>query len=391
MLPAALIAIPKGGYIVIIMLTLSLIGLVFNRGKLALGKWEKYFVFSFVFYFIVIVINVWWFDGKLHDIDTPSRLLLVLPIYFFIRKTTLSINWLVWGIAIGAVLTGLLTFGTIDTHYVSKVFSVQTGNFSLFSAILGLSSIMFISKSNSYLMNTLLISGFILGIVASIALGGRGVWISTTISIIILLFINPINWGKGAKFVVFLSFIGILVTAYLIPQTDVKNRIYKASSETISWIENGKSDSSVGARLEMWKASFEIIKENPLIGVGEDNYAKSQQVLIDQGKIDKFVGRFYHPHSEYITSLVEQGAIGLLAFILLLFLPLKHLLNVLQKNTISSCQKSLVATGLVVIFHYLFYSFTANVLAHQSTVLFYAIFLVVINGYISMKDISISK
>ena len=144
MLPAALIAIPKGGYIVIIMLTLSLIGLVFNRGKLALGKWEKYFVFSFVFYFIVIVINVWWFDGKLHDIDTPSRLLLVLPIYFFIRKTTLSINWLVWGIAIGAVLTGLLTFGTIDTHYVSKVFSVQTGNFSLFSAILGLSSIMLI-------------------------------------------------------------------------------------------------------------------------------------------------------------------------------------------------------------------------------------------------------
>ena len=86
-------------------------------------------------------------------------------------------------------------------------------------------------------------------------------------------------------------------------------------SNVTSWVMHGKADTSSGARLEMWKAAFEVIKENPIFGVGEDNYAKHQQKLIDQGKIDKSVGDFLHPHGEYITSLVEQGAIGLLAFI----------------------------------------------------------------------------
>ena len=85
-LPTALAAIPKGGSIVVLMLILSVVGLTIKREGMKLNKWEKYFVLSFVFYFFVVAVNLWWFDGKLHDLDTPSRLLLVLPIFFFIRK-----------------------------------------------------------------------------------------------------------------------------------------------------------------------------------------------------------------------------------------------------------------------------------------------------------------
>ena len=137
-LPTALVAIPKGGSVVALMLILSLVGLAISRDKLELSKWEKYFVFSFMFYFIVVAINLWWFDGDLRDLDVPSRLLLVLPIYFFIRKNDVSINWLIWGIVFGAIVSVLIKLGMINTTYLSNVVTVQTGVFSLFSSIFGL-------------------------------------------------------------------------------------------------------------------------------------------------------------------------------------------------------------------------------------------------------------
>ena len=172
--------------------------------------------------------------------------------------------------------------------------------------------------------------------------------------------------------------------AYLTPQTDVKTRLTQATNNVSQWSENGKSNTSSGARLEMWKASFEVIKENPIIGVGEDNYAKHQQKLIDQGKIDKFVGHFAHPHGEYLTGLVEQGTIGLFFLILLFLSPLKYLFEEAHKN-LDAHQKSLVGIGVLIILHYLFYSFTATVFAHQSSTLFYAVFLSIVIGTISMK------
>jgi len=384
-LPTALVSIPKGGSVVAFMLILSLVGLAINRDKLELDKWEKYFVFSFIFYFAVIAINLWWFDGKLHDIDTPSRLLLVLPIFFFIRKSNISASWFIWGVSLGAIVSGLIKFGMIDTDYLSKVVTVQTGIFSLFSSILGLSSLMLIRKSSAGVKNAIFLIAFIFGISASILSGGRGVWISAILSLGIILFVNPVNWKIRTRFISVLLLFSVFMGAYFAPQSGVKNRVDAAFNNVASWVESGKSNTSAGARLEMWKASYIIVKENLLIGVGEDNYAKHQKKLIDRGEIDKFVGNFAHPHNEYIASFIEQGAIGLLASILLLLSPLKCIFSTIKTKTLNSHQISLAIVGIFVILHYLFYAFTATVFAHQSATLFFAVMLVVVIGFLTFN------
>lgn len=385
-LPLAIVAIPKGGIIVALMLVLSLVGLAINRDKLELGKWEKYFVFSFIFYFAVIAINLWWFDGKLHDLDTPSRLVLVLPIYFFIRKTDIKVDWFIWGVVLGSILAGLIKFGIIDVYYLSKIVTVQTGIFTLLSSIFALSSLVFIGKGNSKIKNTLLYVAFASGIVASFMSGGRGVWIAAISSLIFISIINPMRWSIGLRLSAVLSMIILFYSAYLIPQTGVKNRIDSALKNTTSWAQNGQANTSSGARLEMWKASFEVIKENPIIGVGEDNYAKHQKRLIEQGKIDKFVGNFLHPHGEYITSLVEQGIIGLLAFIFVLLTPIMFFIKNIKYNSFNYRERALAASGMLISLHYLFYSFTSGVFDHQSTTLFYAVFMVIIFGLIESNS-----
>jgi len=383
-LPSALVAIPKGGIVAAFIVFLSIVGLFIDNNKLKLSKLEKYFILSFVCYFLWVAINLWWFDGELKDLDTPSRIILVLPIFFFIRKSNISPNWLIWGIVFGSILTGGIKFNFFDINYLSKVSTVQTGIFSLFSAILSLSSLMFINKSNPYVNNIIFFTAFIFGIVASFLSGGRGVWVASMLTILILLIFNPIRWRGVVRLAFFALFSVSFLGSYFISETGVKNRIDLAINNTEAWFDSGWANSSSGARLEMWKASFEVIKENPIIGVGEDNYAKHQQKLIDQGKIDKFVGRFAHPHGEYLTGLVEQGTIGLFFLILLFLSPLKYLFEEAHKN-LDAHQKSLVGIGVLIILHYLFYSFTATVFAHQSSTLFYAVFLSIVIGTISMK------
>ena len=385
-LPTALVAIPKGGSIVVLIFILSLVGLVINRDKLELNKWEKYFVLSFIFYFVVIAVNLWWFNGEFRDLDTPSRLLLVLPIFFFIRKSDISVSWFIWGVVFGSILTGLIKFGVVDTYYLSKIVTVQTGSFSLFSSIFGLSSLMFIGEGNSRIKNTLLYAAFALGMVASFLSGGRGVWVAAILSLAFISAINPMQWGIKSRLSAVLLMIILFYSTYLTPQTGVKNKIDSAIVNTALWFQNGQANTSPGARLEMWKASFEVIKENPIIGVGEDNYAKYQKKLIDQGKIDKFTGNFLHPHGEYITSLVEQGIIGLLAFIFVLLTPIMLFLNIIKYNLFNNQERALVASGMLIILHFGFYSFTATVFAHQSTALFFAVFLVIIIGLSTSKD-----
>ena len=308
-----------------------------------------------------------------------------MPIYFFIRKSDISANWLIWGIVIGAIVSGVIKFGMIDVTYLSKVVSVQTGVFSLFSSIFGLSSLMFFNKDNSYVKNFIFFTAFVFGILASILSGGRGVWISAFLSFLIVLFVNPIDWKLRVRFIVMLLFSSIFISAYFVPQTGVKSRVDAALNNVVSWSESGKTNTSAGARLEMWKISYIIIKDNTLIGVGEDNYAKHQKKIIDKGEVSKFVGNFSHPHNEYITSLIEQGAIGLLAFILLLLFPLKYLFVSMKLEIFNFHQRQLVIVGMFLILHYLFYSFTATVFAHQSTALFFAVILVVIIGHVSFN------
>ena len=331
-------------------------------------------------YFVVIAVNLWWFNGELRDLDTPSRLLLVLPIFFFIRKSDISVSWFIWGVVFGSILTGLIKFGIIDTYYLSKIVTVQTGSFSLFSSIFSLSSLMFIGEGNSRIKNTLLYAAFALGMVASFLSGGRGVWIAAILSLAFISVINPMQWGIKSRLSAVLLMIILFYSTYLIPQTGIKNKIDSAIVNTALWFQDGQANTSSGVRLEMWKASFEVIKENPIIGVGEDNYAKYQKKLIDQGKIDKFAGNFLHPHGEYITSLVEQGIIGLLASIFVLLTPIMFFIKIIKHNSFNYQERVLATSGMLISLHYLFYSFTSGVFDHQSTTLFYAVFMVIIFG-----------
>ncbi len=76
---------------------------------------------------------------------------------------------------------------------------------------------------------------------------------------------------------------------------------------SFSFLNSDNKKASANERLEIWKGTFQMIRENPL-GVGADNfdyafvpYKKNTKLLLTEDFIEK------SPHSEYLRYLVEDG------------------------------------------------------------------------------------
>jgi O-antigen ligase len=88
-------------------------------------------------------------------------------------------------------------------------------------------------------------------------------------------------------------------------------------------------------RAQVWRASFEIARLNPLFGIGGGNW---KQINIDQLKSsvesrgEKFVKEDFalqwgHPHNIYLSNLVDRGIFGLIIFLNFMFMWLIILIN----------------------------------------------------------------
>ncbi len=102
-----------------------------------------------------------------------------------------------------------------------------------------------------------------------------------------------------------------------------QTRIHAAKSD-IEKIMQGQLNSSWGIRVAMYFVATDIIKANPIIGVGVGDYkiaAKKALEKNDHGfskNVVEFIPK-YHFHSQYLNILVQSGIIGLLMFLIIFY------------------------------------------------------------------------
>ena len=71
--------------------------------------------------------------------------------------------------------------------------------------------------------------------------------------------------------------------------------------------------SSAGARFEMYKNTFTLIKKHPLFGGGTGSIETEYNDLI-KDKQDIYITRVTNPHNQYLMTTQELGLVGLLMF-----------------------------------------------------------------------------
>jgi len=120
-----------------------------------------------------------------------------------------------------------------------------------------------------------------------------------------------------------LSAIFVMLLSITINSSLVTERV-KTTEESISTVKAGGTDSSIGARLELWKSSTHLILEYPILGLGNKEKLYREE-LANNGTIAPSTTKWSHYHNQYIDTFVKQGFLGLFLLILLVVYPLTQI------------------------------------------------------------------
>ena len=155
---------------------------------------------------------------------------------------------------------------------------------------------------------------------------GRSGQLAFIISALVALALLHKNWRKTA---IFLFVIAVLIITISISSTKVKDS-YTEAMDDITEVMEGNYHGSWGVRWGLLVTNYEVIKKNPIIGVGLGDTQDAMQRVIARGnnQASYSVAHFDGSHNHYVTILTSAGIIGFIAYILIhvfLFkLPIKN-------------------------------------------------------------------
>ncbi|MEJ6951185.1 O-antigen ligase family protein [Natronospora cellulosivora (SeqCode)] len=89
--------------------------------------------------------------------------------------------------------------------------------------------------------------------------------------------------------------------------------------EKFTLLQDIESSGSLNTRVIMWESSWEMIKSNPVLGVGVGNYRLNFQNYLDEIGHSQRATRHRHPHNLFLYIAAEQGVFSLLVFLFMYY------------------------------------------------------------------------
>ena len=308
------LTIPKvAGYSALLILLTSLLGLWATRKDNfpPLEKWEKWWVSAIFLYFGLISLDIFMGYGGVRDLDSPSRLILAIPVFLYIRRVDLNINIIWIASAIGAITSGIYAGYQYEILEMNRVTGMTSPiYFGQASLIFTLFSLIGFYSNKKIWIKLLLFIAIIMGIYSVFVSGSRGAWVALPIVAIALISIlkkTPLSRKLGSLIIL----IGVLYAAYQSPQLPVKSRVNHAMNEVIAYYQEDKVETSSGYRLEMWKGAWLMTKSSNFLGVGESQYPNHIVKLIQEGEVSKSIDKFIVPHNQYLNSLSKVTPVNM--------------------------------------------------------------------------------
>lgn len=154
-------------------------------------------------------------------------------------------------------------------------------------------------------------------------------------SLLIYMGVAKLRW-KG--FAIALAAIGLLVvSAYLLPSSSLHKRMVLAYQEFSNARPDVAADTSIGQRMEFYRATIEVIKQHPWVGAGTGGF---KQAYAGQVR-DTSLPATHNPHNEYLMVGAQLGLAGLLLLLGLFAVQWR------VAAQLSSAREQVLARGLV--------------------------------------------
>ena len=242
--------------------------------------------------------------------------------YLFIFAILVTLPPLIWGLS---------EFLVLHTNEALELHSVGHANHSaiylciMAGASLSLLLSQFQKSQKKYIFVTILLSIFLISsVVISQSRGAFGIVFLLVFALILL---SKLSTKIKITSLSLLS-IFLITIVFIKPASVIEKQITNQNNHDI-----------LSQRDKVWRASLEVARFNPLLGIGGGNW---KQINIDQLKSsvesrgEKFVAEDFalqwgHPHNIYLSNLVDRGILGFITFLSFMFIWLITLIKSYKK------------------------------------------------------------
>ena len=159
----------------------------------------------------------------------------------------------------------------------------------------------------------------------------RGPWLAFGAGALVLL-ARTVNL-KVLNYKVVLGSILVLLSVTVMLKQPIAKRI-DATLYEVQQIQSDNMETSIGLRLQMWKAGVEIIKSHWLLGVGDTGQQEVKEQMANENFISHEAAKYSHLHNQWMDDLASYGVFGLFAILLFVIYPLYSSKGVNNKTLI---------------------------------------------------------
>ena len=389
----------QGGYNVAPM-ALMLLGLgysvycLFKKMPFALTKEAKWLIWTLLFYFSIFVLSWLIHDGKIRELDNPSRAILLIPVFLLLLKTPPKLSTFLWSVPLGSVLAGFMAIYDkfilqSEAAFSSRIMYIQGGDIAMSLGLFSMAIALYFWQKTQRKQSALCILAALFGILGSILSTARGGWPALPILLIALLWMYRRNLSKTF----FITLIGLFAIAIIgiaqMPNNRMSERFAAAQYDIQQYLERGNGSTSVGARFDMWQSVFIMVQEKPILGWGIQGAPQKRHQLAEQGIISQYAGQFTHAHNQYLDDLSKRGIVGLVAFLAIFVIPLRRFMPGLKSD---SAETKLIATlGTLHVLAVMIYCLSQSFFTHNSGNLFYFFLTIVWYALFTTQQGNIKK
>jgi O-antigen ligase len=296
---------------------------------------NKFIVASIVFYCLHVLGMIWTEDLQwgIHILHKMWYFLLLLPVLFSIVKKDyirFYISAFLIAIALTEVASYLVWFELVAPFKFASVSNptpfmshISYNPILAFAIYLVLHEIFFNKKMNNLLFSVY--SFFAISMMINMFItGGRAgqVVFFVMLSIIIIQLLD--KQRVKSLLVILIVIPGIFFTSYQLSGL-FKDRVNWAVYEITNYSDPQLGSSSVGLRINFTKNSWDVIKENPLIGIGTGDFPSEYKKINQINTPD--LPNATNPHNMYTLVLMQLGFLGLISLLSIFYFQIKLSLN----------------------------------------------------------------
>lgn len=350
--------------------------------KASLSSQDMWLLAALLVFGLNGVLDALYHHASGSSFDKALRFICAIPVFFALRNYPPRLEWLWAGLIVGSVATACLAswqfWGLGWDRALGHTQAIQFGNLSMLTGFFCLAGLGWAVQHPHPTMRrwwfSLLLLGAALGVLTSLLSGSRGGWISIPFVVLILAKAYHSFFSWRVKLSVCIGAIIAVTTIYYTPVLHVQQRVHAAFHD-IELYQQGDSNTSLGARFEMWKAALLLAKERPVLGWGKDQMQASMQRLADEGHANPVIGEFNHAHNEILDTLAKRGLVGVLALAFLYIVPIRLFAPYLRHPDLAT--RALATAGMILPVAYIDFGLSQAFLSHNNGVMTYAFWLVV--------------